>query len=119
MAKASSHSRLPPSPPAGTVGNRLASPRGPWRLGSDCPGHDRANQHFWALTWITGVIALPTGRTADQEQRSPVAVLSHARSSGTVASNADSNAVELWRTLANDRKLLIPPLNYQMNADEP
>src|SRR6266853_984723 len=34
-------------------------------------------------------------------------------------SNADSNADELWRTMANGGELLTPSLNYRMNAGEP
>jgi len=34
-------------------------------------------------------------------------------------SNADSNADELWRTLANDCELLTPAVNFEMNAGEP
>jgi hypothetical protein len=33
-------------------------------------------------------------------------------------SNADSNADELWRTLANDYELLTPAVNFKMNAGE-
>ena len=34
-------------------------------------------------------------------------------------SNADSNADELWRTLANDYDLLTTAVNFKMNAGEP
>jgi len=34
-------------------------------------------------------------------------------------SNADSNADELWRTLANDYELLTTAVNFKMNAGEP
>jgi hypothetical protein len=34
-------------------------------------------------------------------------------------SNADSNADELWRTLANDYELLTTAVNFEMNAGEP
>jgi len=34
-------------------------------------------------------------------------------------SNADSNASELWRTLANDHELLTPAVTFTMNAGEP
>ena len=33
-------------------------------------------------------------------------------------SNADSNAGELWRTLANGGELLTAPVTYRMNAGE-
>ena len=34
-------------------------------------------------------------------------------------SNADSNANELWRTLANHCELLTTAINFKMNAGEP
>jgi hypothetical protein len=38
---------------------------------------------------------------------------------GPFDSNADSNADELWRTLANDYELLTTAVNFEMNAGEP